>query len=489
MKLKLTFKFVSYSSQTEVINKLEYKIVAQSTVYPTIASVKSKDGDVSNHKGLSREIITDGFKGYYSIYIKGYPTKYNTWTLVKRLKIDTGAYVLRSIEYSEQILVKVPVDKICLATSGEASIKTNHRSEFYEVKKGDTVESIANKFGVEKDVLLKNNGLAHEYKIYVSQRLYIKKEPIKFPKPKLILADEKTFIKSSHIVRRGDTLTSIGKEYGISPSVIAIDNNIEVDSTLKVGMELKLINHKYFNNAFERIRIDTKMRSELIYSSDKGFPTELSIKKGATQASVSLGVDFFNFVGAVELGFAYDVNGNKMLYVSTIEQVNLSTNIINNIISDIQAGKGTAKDVIESYKKKGGLTKRKWSVSEIKKQLKSMSFTIGDSVVRTNAQHVEDLEGSGISKSNSVNLVIGDLSRINTTATTNDGRIIDGSGYGASADVNKSKSESNRNAPHVTNSYAASQTYGLFIIDPYKRFSQAYLDKDPIIEIEVTPKD
>ena len=74
--------------------------------------------------------------------------------------------------------------------------------------------------------------------------------------------------------------------------------------------------------------------------------------------------------GGVELGFAYDVNGNKMLYISKIEQINLSTNVINNIISDVQSGKGTIKDVVESYKNKGGLTKRKWTKDEIKKHLK-----------------------------------------------------------------------------------------------------------------------
>lgn len=487
MKLKLKFKFVYYNSETQIIKNLEYRIDSQSTVYPTIAKSHSSKGDVSNQNGLSKEIITEGFKGYYNIYIKGFPTKYKNWTLVKRLKVDTGAYILRTVEYQETITVRVPVEKVCLANSGQSSVKSDHRSQYYEVQKGDTFVGIASKFGLQSDLLLKNNGLAHQYKIYIGQRLYIGKEPIKIPKPQLVEADKKTFIKSSHVVRNGDTLTSIGKEYGLSPQVIAIDNNMNINSTLKVGQELKLTNHKYFNNAFEQLRIDNHMKNQLIFSGDKGFPTELSIKQGATQASVSLGVDFFNFVGGVELGFAYDVNGNKMLYISKIEQVNLSTNIINNIISDVQSGKGTIKDVVESYKNKGGLKKRKWSKEEIKKHLKKMSFSIGDSVVKTNAQHVEDLTGAGISVSNTVNLTIADLSRINTTATTDDGRVITGSGYGASADANKTASA--RTSPHMGASVAASTTYGLFIIDPYKRFSQAYLDKDPITEIDVTPKD
>lgn len=487
MKLTLTFKFVYYSSDQRVIPSLEYRIVEQPTVYPTINSVKTREGDLTNTKGLSKPISTKGFEGYYNIYIKGHPTKYKYWTLVKRLKVDTGTYILRNVEYSETIIVRVPVDKVCLANSGQSSIRSDHKSKYYEVQKGDSFVAIANKFGIPSDVLLKNNGLAHQYKIYIGQRLYIGKEPIQIPKPKLVVADKKTFIKSSHVVRNGDTLTSIAKEYGLSPQTIAIDNNIKINSVLKVGQQLKLTNHKYFTDAFERLRIDNQMRNQLIFSGDKGFPTELSIKQGATQASVSLGVDFFNFVGGVELGFAYDVNGNKMLYISKIEQINLSTNVINNIISDVQSGKGTIKDVVESYKNKGGLTKRKWTKEEIKKRLKNMSFTIGDSVVKTNAQHVEDLTGAGISVSNSVNLTIADLSRINTTAKTDDGRIITGRGYGASADANKAASV--RNSPHVGASVATSTTYGLFIIDPYKRFSQAYLDKDPIIEIDVTPKD
>lgn len=488
MKLKLSFKFIHYNSEVDVIGNLEYLIKEQPTVYPTIASIKSEKNARTNQGGLSKIIETKGFKGYYHIYIKGFPTKYKNWTLVKVLKIDTGAYILKSIEYSEQIIVEVPVLKVCLATSGQASVKSNHKSDFYEVQAGDTFVSIGAKFGIPSKTLLKNNGLSHQYKIYVGQRLYIGVNPIEMPKPKLILADKKLFITSSHIIRNGDSLSSIANEYGLNARRIADDNNLQMDSVLKIGQILKLINHNYFKNAFEKLKIDSHLRSQLIYSGDKGFPTELSIKEGATQASVSLGVDFFNFVGGIELGFAYDVNGNKMLYVSKIEQINFSTNIINNIVEDVQSGKGTVKDVIESYKNRGLGSKRVWTKSEIIKQLKKMSFSVGDSVVRTNAQHVEDLKGSGIGITNSVNLVVGDLSRVNTIATTDDGRVIRGSGYGASADANKS-SKVTRDAPHITGSLARSQTYGLFIIDPYKKFSQAYLDKDPIVEIDVTPKD
>lgn len=489
MKLKLSFKFI-YANYDEGVANVEYRIRSYPTTYPTIASTLTKSGDRTNKIGLSKIFEINGFNGYILIEIKGLPTKYKEWKVVKKLNIDTGAYILKSINYEELIKVKLPVEKIGVFKTEAKGVNGTERSDLYEVQSGDTVESIAKKFNKSKERIMLDNGLSHEFKIYKGQRLYIGDKPIKISEPKLIGPDKEIFIKSSHIVRYGDTLSSIAKEYSLNINEIAFDNKIKITDTLKIGQILILNNRNYFKKAFTRQEIDIEINRRAFYGSTSGFPVHMALKQKATQASVSLGADFFNFVGSFELGFAYDLNGNKMLYVSTIEQIDLSQNLINNIVSDVQSGKGTVSEVIESYKKKGILKKRKWSKEEIKKHLKKLSFSIGDSIVITNAQHVEDLTGSGYSVTNTVKLLIADLSRVNTIAETADGRTIRGKGYGAGTAIGSKKASSIANEKtHISASLAQSQTYGLLIIDPYRRFSKKHFDRDPIVEIDLMSKD
>lgn len=70
--------------------------------------------------------------------------------------------------------------------------------DIYVVQKGDTIDSIANKYGVTVDKLAQDNGLVFPYNLAIGQAIVI------------------TFPKQSYIVQQGDTLQSIADANNIS---------------------------------------------------------------------------------------------------------------------------------------------------------------------------------------------------------------------------------------------------------------------------------
>ena len=93
----------------------------------------------------------------------------------------------------------------------------------YIVKPSDNLISIAEKFGVKLEELIKENSLDYIYKLIPGLELVI-------PKNKENNNDNSIFIY--YIVEKGDNLYQIGKRYGISPKILADINGIDVNSEI-----------------------------------------------------------------------------------------------------------------------------------------------------------------------------------------------------------------------------------------------------------------
>lgn len=78
--------------------------------------------------------------------------------------------------------------------------------EIYIVQQGDSIYSIANKYGVTADKLVQDNGLIHPYNLVVGQALVI------------------AFPKQTHIVQQGDTLQGIADTYQVSVMLLLRNN-------------------------------------------------------------------------------------------------------------------------------------------------------------------------------------------------------------------------------------------------------------------------
>jgi len=94
----------------------------------------------------------------------------------------------------------------------------------YKVRSGDSIASIARRYGVSTGELLALNNLRNSSRIYPGQRLTLAKP-------------EQTDI---HVVRRGETIDRIAKRYGKDASEILAINNIDNKNRIFPGQKLLL---------------------------------------------------------------------------------------------------------------------------------------------------------------------------------------------------------------------------------------------------------
>jgi LysM repeat protein len=96
----------------------------------------------------------------------------------------------------------------------------------YIVRRGDTLFSIARRYGVSAWTIASYNGIVNPNRIYVGQRIIIPS------------AQPVSSSGAVHIVRRGETLLGIGLRYGVSAWRIAQANGITNLNYIYVGQRL-----------------------------------------------------------------------------------------------------------------------------------------------------------------------------------------------------------------------------------------------------------
>ncbi len=132
----------------------------------------------------------------------------------------------RSWVYTGQVL-QVP-------SAGAASV-VGTTGSVHVVQRGETLASIAWRYGVTVDQLVQANGLPSSHWIYVGQRLVV-------PGAAQAGAAQATAIPSGgvHVVQAGESLSSIAARYGLSVWDLARANNLSVLSWVYVGQRLVL---------------------------------------------------------------------------------------------------------------------------------------------------------------------------------------------------------------------------------------------------------
>lgn len=103
------------------------------------------------------------------------------------------------------------------------------------VQRGENLFRIGLKYGIDADTLAQYNGLRDPDKIYAGQSIKI---PVEFAPP----ADDAPPADQEgiHIVRPGDTLTSIALRYGISTQALMAANNLRDPDFIYVGQRLMI---------------------------------------------------------------------------------------------------------------------------------------------------------------------------------------------------------------------------------------------------------
>jgi len=98
------------------------------------------------------------------------------------------------------------------------------------VKKGDTLSSISKKYSIKKELIIKANKLIDENYIFIGQNLKIVKNII----PE---SDNNTYY---HEIKKGENLTEIANKYNVNLSKLVEINNIKNQDILIAGTKLRI---------------------------------------------------------------------------------------------------------------------------------------------------------------------------------------------------------------------------------------------------------
>ena len=118
------------------------------------------------------------------------------------------------------------------ATPAQASTQAGGQTQKvfeHVVKPGETLYSIAQRYGVPLDKLAIANNITNPSLVRVGQRLTI---------PSGDSAGSSAGARRVHVVQKGETLTSIAARYGVTPQQIRQANNLQDPRLLMVGQQL-----------------------------------------------------------------------------------------------------------------------------------------------------------------------------------------------------------------------------------------------------------
>jgi LysM repeat protein len=109
---------------------------------------------------------------------------------------------------------------------------------YHRVKRGETLSEIADEFGVTQRELQIWNALDSRGRIRAGQRLRVVSPDTPrrvTPAPNPAASGQRT-----HLVRRGETLKSLAKRYGVSIQALREANGLSEREPLKAGVALKI---------------------------------------------------------------------------------------------------------------------------------------------------------------------------------------------------------------------------------------------------------
>ncbi len=132
-----------------------------------------------------------------------------------------------------RILLIVCIAALLLVAAPAAAAPDDSSGGFWHlIKRGETLSSISRKYGVPVDALAGVNGLVNVNRIWAGTWLWIPsahQPPTEPPGPTC---------RTKITVRRGDTLSAIGREYGVSVWRLAQTNGIHNPDLIYPGQRL-----------------------------------------------------------------------------------------------------------------------------------------------------------------------------------------------------------------------------------------------------------
>lgn len=172
--------------------------------------------------------------------------------------------------YSDFFSPARDLNKENLTTNANGDIVKTTPSKYHTVRKGETISSISRKYGVSVNQIRSLNRL-HSNSLRVGQKLLIKKGSTVVVKAAPVPADSTAMVTSTdslstnneirepivvnkdttrvtpaapvirtHIVKKGDTLSSIARQYGTTAAALASYNHLSNINAIQIGQKIKI---------------------------------------------------------------------------------------------------------------------------------------------------------------------------------------------------------------------------------------------------------
>lgn len=142
---------------------------------------------------------------------------------------------------------EVPLGKTLIVSPPTASsfksVETTHNNkEYHTVAAGETVYSLSRRYGYNVNQIAQWNNLPASHSLSVGQRVRVSPPTgsSKVSQAKQQVSPAKTATAKCHLVKSGETLYSISKQYRYDVATVAEWNNIPQPYTVKVGRNLRV---------------------------------------------------------------------------------------------------------------------------------------------------------------------------------------------------------------------------------------------------------
>ena len=230
----------SYAKSSNAKIPAEYKVKKGDSIYKIAKKFGLSQSELLSANGLtSKSVIVPGqvlkipggTKTVYHIVKKGetlsgIAQKYGV-SLSGLMKWN-GLSKKSVIRIGQKLKVKVSADRYASSSGGSRKKTIRHT-----VRSGESLWSIARKYGVTVSDIKKWNGLKSE-RLAVGQRILIKSGTVSSS----VVKKRKTSRTKTHIVRKGESLWSIARKYGVSTSDLKRWNELSSKDILMPGQKL-----------------------------------------------------------------------------------------------------------------------------------------------------------------------------------------------------------------------------------------------------------
>jgi membrane-bound lytic murein transglycosylase D len=154
---------------------------------------------------------------------------------------DLNPQLLRGITPpGERSAVRLPLGTMATVAAAYAATPPTERPAVvtHVVRRGETVSGIAARYGVSTDLLMSSNRVARARSLQVGTTLYIPVSGSGLPATAFYEAEPDNRAPLSHVVRRGETLSELSRQYGVSIETLRANNGIGRRNVIRAGQKL-----------------------------------------------------------------------------------------------------------------------------------------------------------------------------------------------------------------------------------------------------------